>query len=178
MKFLDLRQHLLIPHDLGRLVDCPSSWPAGSGLWGRLLRSDAGTSHVAGQWGSSARVPSGWSNLGAARGVRSGTLGLPGQVAPTGLLPRSASLTQWRQGARGSLRRRDHAQRGHSSPMWRAATGRPVAGSVTMADASLAPLFRRGTRDDRKKPDDHFSSSSSAFASFRSGVLKPSVNQP
>jgi hypothetical protein len=24
---LDLRHHLLIPHGLGRLVDCPSSWP-------------------------------------------------------------------------------------------------------------------------------------------------------
>jgi hypothetical protein len=57
--------------------------------------------------------------------------------------------------------------------------GRPVAGSTTMADASLAPLFRRvQTRDDRKKPGDHFSSSSSDFASFRSGVSKPSVNQP
>ena len=29
-----------------------------------------------------------------------------------------------------------------------------------------------------KKPGDHFSSSSSDFASFRSGVSKPSVNQP
>ena len=28
---LDLRQHLLIPHGLGRLVERPSSWLAGSG---------------------------------------------------------------------------------------------------------------------------------------------------
>jgi hypothetical protein len=63
--------------------------------------------------------------------------------------------------------------------MWRAATGRPVAGSATMAEASLAPLFRRvQTRDDRGKLGGHPSSSRSAFASFRSGVSKPSVNQP
>jgi hypothetical protein len=64
-----------------------------------------------------------------------------------GPLPYWASLTQWRQGGLGGFGR--HAQRGHSSPMWRAATGRPVAGSATMADASLAPLFRRvQTRDE------------------------------
>jgi hypothetical protein len=34
------------------------------------------------------------------------------------------------------------------------------------------------TRDDREKPGGQSSSSSSAFASFRSGVSKPSVNQP
>jgi hypothetical protein len=34
---LDLRLHLLIPHGLGGLVDCPSSWPAGSGRRRRLL---------------------------------------------------------------------------------------------------------------------------------------------
>ena len=63
--------------------------------------------------------------------------------------------------------------------MWRAATGRPVAGSATMADASLAALFRRvQTGDDRRKSGGHPSASSSAFASCKSAVLKPSVNQP
>jgi hypothetical protein len=48
---LDLRPHLFIPHGIGRLVHVPpSSWPAGSGRQRRLLRPDAGTSHVAGHW--------------------------------------------------------------------------------------------------------------------------------
>jgi hypothetical protein len=44
-----------IPNRLRRLVEVQSSWPAGSGRRRRLLRPDAGTSHVAGSGGSLAQ---------------------------------------------------------------------------------------------------------------------------
>ena len=101
--------------------------PAGSGRRRRLLRSDSGTSHVGGHWrklNPSAELMAG-PHCGAMCVIQGGRL------------PRSASPTQRRRGARGSLPRRDHAQRGVPRLCGGRGTGRPVTGSATMAGAAL-----------------------------------------
>jgi hypothetical protein len=83
----------------------------------------------------------GWSNLGRHEVCDQGTLGRPEKAATIGPLQCSGSLTQWRQGALGSLRGHDHAQRGRSTPI--PTPSYPVTGGALVANGSLARLFWR-----------------------------------
>jgi hypothetical protein len=137
---LDLGQHPLLPHGLGRLVDvhhCPLEVRHGAGYcvqtWNvSRRRAVAEAQHQC----------RGWSNLGAARDVRSGTLGHPEKAVTIGPLPNSTRLTQWRRCALGSVRRHDRGQRGDYSPMQRVAS-RPVEGGPSLDNGSLARFYWR-----------------------------------
>jgi hypothetical protein len=103
---------------------------------GRLLRPDAGTSHVAGQWGSSAPVRMVDPGRGTRCAIRD--TGAPGEGRYHWTVTLFGEPDPIASGLAGGLG--EARAEGRFSPMWRAATGRPVAGSATMADPSLAPL--------------------------------------
>jgi hypothetical protein len=84
---------------------------------------------------------------GAARGVRSGTLGRPEKAATIGPLQCSRRLVRRRRSALGSLRRRDRGQR----------AGRVAAHSLTLClfcrrVKAQCPILREGAAEDGRLP--------------------------